>query len=108
MDVYSIPSISAEPEPGVFWSQHTISDERTLKPETIEALECSKSTLRAGIYRLAVDKKIDSPALKSETPSNLIAIYKIATSCAIDDDGNTCKGATILWMHYSLFSNIIS
>ena len=31
--------------------KHTISDERaSLKPDTIEALECCKSMLRAGVF----------------------------------------------------------
>ena len=51
INVHSIPSMSSEPERVFSGAKHTISDERaSLKPNTIEALECSKSMLRAGIF----------------------------------------------------------
>ena len=51
MDMFSIPSMSAEPERVFSGAKRTISDERaSLKPDTIEALECCKSMLRAGVF----------------------------------------------------------
>lgn len=52
MDMFSIPSMSAEPERVFSGAKGTISDERaSLKPDTIEALECCKSMLRAGVFK---------------------------------------------------------
>ena len=51
MNVYSIPSMSSEPERVFSGAKHTISDARaSLKADTIEALECCKSVFRAGLF----------------------------------------------------------
>ena len=47
----SIPSMSVEPERVFSGAKHTISDKRaSLKPDTIEALKCCKSMLRARVF----------------------------------------------------------
>ena len=51
INIYSISSMSSKPERVFSRAKHIISDERhSLKPNTIEALECSKSMLQAGIF----------------------------------------------------------
>ena len=51
INVYSIPSMYSNPEQVFSGAKHTISDERaSLKPYTIEALECCKTMLRARVF----------------------------------------------------------
>jgi len=51
MDTFSIPAMSSEPERIFSSTKHIISDERaSLKADTVEALECVKHWMQAGIY----------------------------------------------------------
>ena len=51
IDIYSIPSMSSEPERVFSGSKHTITDQRCrLNIETIELLECLKSWFRIGSF----------------------------------------------------------
>ena len=51
IDIYSIPSMSSEPERVFSGAKHTITDQRnSLKGETIELLECLKSWFHMGIF----------------------------------------------------------
>ena len=51
IDIYSIPTMSAEPKRIFSGAKRTISDSRgSLKSETIKLLECLKSWFRLGIF----------------------------------------------------------
>jgi len=51
MDTFSISAMSSEPERIFSSTKHIISDERaSLKADTVEALECVKHWMQAGIY----------------------------------------------------------
>ena len=51
INIYSIPSISSEPERVFSSTKYIITDQRCrLKIETIELLECLKSCFRIGIF----------------------------------------------------------
>lgn len=51
MDTFSISAMSSEPERVFSSTKHIISDERaSLKADTVEALECVKHWMQAGIY----------------------------------------------------------
>lgn len=51
IDIYSVPAMSSEPERVFSWTKHNITDEKCrLNGETIELLECLKSSFRLGIF----------------------------------------------------------
>lgn len=75
MGVYSIPSMSAEPERVFSGAKHTISHEiASLKPDTIEALECCKSMLRIEAF---ADVKINA-AMAMELEEILAELKEIS------------------------------
>ena len=51
IDIFSTPAMSSEPERVFSGTKHTITPERaSLKPETVEVLECMKSWFAAGLF----------------------------------------------------------
>lgn len=51
LDIFAIPSMSSEPERVFSGSKRTLGGDRGgMGPATLEATQCMKSWLRAGIY----------------------------------------------------------